>query len=159
MLSLARIRWAVGSAVLLLILAGGAGDAIAQDDGVHVDPKTPAGKEYALPLDSARRDAAGGADTGSTSGAAPLFGAGISRRDAQGTGKGGQKRSANGTEDNGAATDGETSSSKTVAAAVAKNGTGLSGGLLTGLIALGVLLIGGIVGLSLRALRATDHPG
>lgn len=157
MLSQISIRWAVGVAALLASLAGGAGDAVAQGDGVHVDPKTPAGKEYALPLETARRDAAGGASEGASSDAAPLFGAGISRRDAQGNGKDGNRRSANGTKDNGAAAG--TSSSETIAAAVAENGTGVSGGLLTALIALGVVLVGGIVGLSLRALRATDRPG
>ena len=59
-------------------------------------------------------------------------------------------------EDNGAATGTGNGSSKAVAAAVAKNGTGLSGGLLTALIAVGVLLVGGIVGVSMRALRSTE---
>src|SRR6476619_4464476 len=62
----------------LLFLGGGVA-AAAQDDGVHVDPNSPAGKEYALPLDSARRDANGGGDSAAGSGA-PLFGVGISRQ-------------------------------------------------------------------------------
>jgi hypothetical protein len=55
--------------------------AIAQSDSVTVDPGSPSAKEYALPLDQARNDAAGGG--GAPSGqagapaAAPLFGQGI----------------------------------------------------------------------------------
>jgi hypothetical protein len=159
MLSQISIRWVVSSAVLLLVsLGGGAGDAVAQGEGVHVDPKTPAGKEYALPLESARRDAAGGAETGANSDAAPLFGAGISRRDARGNGKGGNGKGGNGESGNGNDNGGDAGrgGSKTVAAAVAENGTGLSGGMLTALIALAVLLVGGAVGLSLRAIRTQD---
>jgi hypothetical protein len=43
--------------------------------GVHVDPGSPAGKQYQLPVSSARGEASGGG--GSTSSAAPLFGVGI----------------------------------------------------------------------------------
>jgi hypothetical protein len=53
----------------------------AQGRGVFVDPESPAGKEYAIPLEEARRQAApdaesrpGGGDAGSR-----LFGAGITR--------------------------------------------------------------------------------
>jgi hypothetical protein len=63
-----------------LTAAGGA----AAEKGVHFDPNSPAGKEYALPLDQARNEASGGggpeeAGSGTESGeAAPLFGAGVS---------------------------------------------------------------------------------
>jgi hypothetical protein len=71
--------------------------AAAAEPGVHVDPNSPPGKEYALPLESARSDAAGGTATrgtttapspnggsgGEASGAnaatTPLFGEGITR--------------------------------------------------------------------------------
>jgi hypothetical protein len=59
--------------------------------GVHFDPESPAGKEYALPLDEARNEAAGTGNegpegsSGSRSGSkvesgesAPLFGEGVS---------------------------------------------------------------------------------
>jgi hypothetical protein len=45
--------------------------------GVHVDPGSPAGKEYAVPLAQARAAAAGGG-----AGPTQLFGAGITRPDA-----------------------------------------------------------------------------
>jgi hypothetical protein len=46
---------------------------------VHFDPDSPAGKEYALPLDQARGEAIGGSesDRGAAPGA-PLFGVGVS---------------------------------------------------------------------------------
>ncbi len=46
--------------VAVLILALTASTAAAQEDGVTVDPRSPAGKQYALPIDQARRDATGG---------------------------------------------------------------------------------------------------
>jgi hypothetical protein len=62
-------------ALIPLLLAVAAPPAMAQQDGVFVDPDSPAGKEYAVPIDQARGDAAGGGDSGS--GEEPLFGAGI----------------------------------------------------------------------------------
>jgi hypothetical protein len=67
---------------LVVLLAGGslAPTAVAQEDGVFVDPDSPAGKEYAIPLDQARRDAAGGGAAGGGGGSGQsLFGAGIER--------------------------------------------------------------------------------
>jgi hypothetical protein len=60
--------------VALLVLVA-TPSAAAQEDGVFVDPDSPAGKEYAVPIDQARGDAAGGGDAGP--GEEPLFGAGI----------------------------------------------------------------------------------
>jgi hypothetical protein len=59
--------------------------------GVHVDPGSPAGKQYAFPVSSARSEAAGNSGSGSGSGGSgssnpPLFGAGAS---AGGSGSGG----------------------------------------------------------------------
>jgi len=45
--------------------------------GVHVDPSSPAGKEYAIPLDQARRQAGGAHSAGGASGRPTLFGAGV----------------------------------------------------------------------------------
>jgi hypothetical protein len=44
------------------------------EPGVHVDPGSPAAKEYVLPLNQARQS---GGSSSSNDGAAPLFGAGI----------------------------------------------------------------------------------
>ena len=52
--------WRCGTAVAVATFAalslGLAGAASAAEPGVHVDPGSPAGKEYALPLDQARND-------------------------------------------------------------------------------------------------------
>jgi hypothetical protein len=45
------------------------------EPGVHVDPGSPAAKEYALPLNQARQTGAGASSSSTSSG--PLFGAGI----------------------------------------------------------------------------------
>src|SRR5665811_253655 len=55
--------------------------------GVHFDPDSPAGKEYALPLDEARDEAVGeGQPDGASGASAPLFGVGISGRQSKGQG-------------------------------------------------------------------------
>jgi len=61
------------AALAMSTAAAGAGAASALEPGVHVDPGSPAAKEYALPLNQARH-------TGSSSQSSPetsLFGAGI----------------------------------------------------------------------------------
>lgn len=156
------LGWPVCAAVSLAIFAANAGQGVAQDNGVHVDPDSPAGKEYALPLDSARRAAEGqNASGGSSDAAAPLFGAGISHK----ASNGGSKRKTNqsggadgsGDRSGGGSSAGGTPESGSVAAAVATSGGGMSAGLLTALIALGVLAVGLATGLGLRALR-TGQP-
>ncbi len=81
----------------LLLAVAAAVPAAAQEDGVFVDPDSPAGKEYASPLEQARRDAAGGGGAGGGGGSSggsagqPLFGVGIARAGEtmnQGSGKG-----------------------------------------------------------------------
>jgi hypothetical protein len=65
------------SAVALVLLAA-APHALAK---VHFDPESPAGKEYALPLDQARDEAAGtGKSDGPAGKKAQLFGEGISKQ-------------------------------------------------------------------------------
>ena len=160
---------------LSLMLVGG-GVANAQGQGVHVDPDSPAGKEYALPLDQARRDAGGGLADGKSRGAhrAPLFGAGISSEGGSsgggGASTGGGERATAGSgatagarsgasatprdrAENGAQSGGGTSSRDV--RAVAENGDddGLSPGVIAILVAFGALAIGILVGLSARALR------
>ena len=160
----ARVAASIGAA--LALVCGGTGMAIAQEDGVHVDPDSPAGKEYALPLDSARRDAAGGGGSAAPSDQ-PLFGAGISRQgrgqaEERGQGEGGGSTGKTNPGDRGGSESGGmggVDASGAVAQAVAESGSGLSAGALTALIALGVLVVGGAVGLSLRALRGRDQAG
>src|SRR3954451_16468553 len=67
------------------------GAVAAQEPGVHVDPDSPAGKEYAIPLDFHRaaavgRDAVEGA-------AQPLFGVGITKAAAGADASGGDRSS------------------------------------------------------------------
>jgi hypothetical protein len=63
---------AVGVALLLPQPQAMAGE-------VHFDPDSPAGKEYALPLDRARDEAAGTAQSDGPAGeSSPLFGEGVS---------------------------------------------------------------------------------
>jgi len=65
-------------AALTLVLT--APVAVAQENGVTVDPSSPAGKEYTLPIDQARRDAMPGGTAGTGSQASrptPAFGEGV----------------------------------------------------------------------------------
>ena len=150
--------------VVLGAVALGAGVASAQDRGVHVDPDSPAGKEYALPLDSARQDASGGpSGTAATGNGAPLFGAGISKaadrgggdRSGSGGGQGDGSSSADRDGDNAAVSGADATQ---VARAVADTGGGLSAGVVTLLIAMGVLFVGILIGLSVRVLRRSNSP-
>ncbi len=69
----------LASAVVLALLVPTQQRAIAK--GVFFDPDSPAGKEYALPLDQARDEAAGvGMSDGPAGKKAPLFGEGVSGR-------------------------------------------------------------------------------
>ncbi len=156
--------------------------AVAQE-GVQVDPDSPAGVEYKLPLEQARRDAAPGAGNGGgvggpgagggSGGPAPLFGAGITRAGSQGGNGGGTEV----TPDDGDRAGGAQSEDRADAGVtgagdrdVARPGSGESaasssrssddGGGSTGLIlagiALAVVVIGGALGLALRrGLRTT----
>jgi hypothetical protein len=147
------------------ILAGG-GEAAAQSDGVVVDPDSPAGKEYALPLDKARQDVAptpgagtDGSDETNGSNETPLFGAGITKRDGGQGGQGdGRDRGDGGAQGDGGGSGGNGGdvANGSVTATAAASGSGLSSGWITALVAFGVLLVGGIVGLSLRALRSSE---
>jgi len=73
-------RWLIGALVGLLLAAS---PASAQDPGVQVDPDSPSGREYDIPLASARRDAQPGVDRSApaTSAETPLFGEGITTKD------------------------------------------------------------------------------
>lgn len=83
---------------VLLLVAAAAPPAAAQEEGVFADPNSPAGKEYALPLERARAEAApdtGGREGGGGGSKQPLFGVGIEQsrgapedRDGRSTGPG-----------------------------------------------------------------------
>jgi hypothetical protein len=152
----ALVRKLVVPAAVVLALPAAAA---AQDEpGVHVDPDSPSGKEYAIPLEGARRDASGGGTAGDSSGgegggggvsssssAAPLFGEGITSHGSQSSGDG--------------ASNGDSSGKKTGSPAKqparstlasASSGSGDSAAAKTGAIALAVLLAGGGLGLLFR---------
>jgi hypothetical protein len=78
----------VATVVLTLFLAA---SAAAQEPPVFIDPDSPAGVEYDVPLAKARREAAGGSTgqgpTGARSaGSQPLFGVGIKKQGGGGSG-------------------------------------------------------------------------
>jgi hypothetical protein len=87
-----KLPVALGRTTLIALLAVAtlAPAAAAQEEGVFVDPDSPAGKEYAIPLDQARRDAAGGGNAarGSEDGGQSLFGTGITPAEGSGRGSG-----------------------------------------------------------------------
>jgi hypothetical protein len=74
-----RLGMLVG-ALVGLVLAVAATPALAQTDEVFVDPDSPTGREYDIPFERARRDAAATPPSGPQSyrsRSAPLFGEGI----------------------------------------------------------------------------------
>ena len=80
--------------VAVLLLAATPSSALAQGDGVTIDPDSPSGREYAIPLEDARRDAGSAGRGGKVrrgERTAPLFGEGIepSAQSAQGGSPGG----------------------------------------------------------------------
>ena len=153
---------AVSAGLALAFVGGGGGVATAQEDGVFVDPDSPAGKEYALPLDTARREAQGGGGSQAAGDDAPaLFGAGISPRgsaqpDGGGSGNSGSTNETSSGQREGGGS-GAAEASQAVAKAVAQPNGGLPAGWLTVLIAAGVLLAGITIGLSLRVLRGPNE--
>jgi hypothetical protein len=71
----ATCRWRYLALGVMLLLSV-PGETIAQEPGVHYDTDSPAGKEYALPLDTARSQ---GSHKVGKRGGAVLFGAGIKK--------------------------------------------------------------------------------
>lgn len=125
--------------------------AAAQDP--QVDPASPAGTEYQLPIDRARRQAAHGGprDPSSATGEAPLFGAGVSgstpRSEKQRRLGSSARASAPRTSEE---PDFETSTPQQVRAQASEPAVGESGFLAVGTGAAGVLLLGGLAGLAWR---------
>jgi hypothetical protein len=142
----------------------------AQGRGVFVDPESPAGKEYAIPLEEARRHGAPDAEPRPGSGDAgpPLFGYGIERAPSGSAAGGGSAGSAGGEEGSGGggrggergagpAADGEVLGAEETARArrgdpmaIEAAAQGGSDALLTAGIAGTVLAVGLLVGFGLR---------
>ena len=172
-----------GTIHLVVVCALAAPSAAAAGEPAQQDPDSPAGVEYQLPLDQARRDAApdpgGGGGEGrpragdEPGGPAPLFGAGITRGGSQGADgeatadevdrdRGGGQESgdsdpaeAAGVTGGDGAGPGAGDSARSFSTAAAADADG-STGLILGGIALAVVLVGGALGLALRrGLRTT----
>jgi hypothetical protein len=154
-----------GLLLLVCALALTAPVAAAQPDQIFVDPGSPSGKEYALPVESARQQAAKGAPQRSSSAPpAPLFGEGVGGGssagqggssagggDANGNGGGG---GANGDADGGTpAAPGAGAHAPTLKAQAVTADGGLGPAAVIG-VGAGVLLLGGATGVLLRR-RAT----
>lgn len=151
---------------LIVLAASGLAFAVPVDPAgaqVFVDPDSPTGKEYAIPLEDARRQASsGGGDFPVQPGerAAPLFGEGIGDGEATAddgagasggggpSGSGGGKRPGgkDGEEDRGAggSVDEALRNTNTVGATVPQGGVGSAATI--GIVALSVLLLGGVIG-------------
>ena len=154
------------TALLLAVTAAAPG--AAQEDGVFVDPDSPAGKEYAIPLEQARRDAAGGGGAervggSGASGGQPLFGVGIERAqeatkrgNGEGSSRGGVAgATAKGGDDSARAQDLVVPNARSSAAIEAAASEG-SEALLTGGVAAAVLAAGLLAGFGLRRLLRSE---
>jgi hypothetical protein len=130
---------------------------------VHFDPESPAGKEYALPLDQARDEAAGvGKSDGPAGKKAQLFGEGISKQGSNaGPGvSGGSNGSANGNPKGGSRGPGTGNgkrgqaprqfSAAVVAVSTDTNGYALPSAILW---VAAIVALGGLIGLAFRAAR------
>ncbi len=159
------MRLAFTTAAALLVWAALAGPASAQEPGVHVDPDSPTGQEYDIPLERARRKSSPSEDEGSRgsrTAADTLFGAGIEPPDdddgggagassgggsGAGSGSGGAKAGSRGSRERGS------KQPATVQAAISNPGApdgGAGSTLLLGGIAVALLGAGLAGGLLLR---------
>lgn len=149
--------------ILLLAcgLAALAPAASAQDDPVFVDPDSPSGKEYELPIDRAREQGAAGRQRQQPAGGAqgaPLFGAGVEgddRNTSPGTAKSGTRSDGNGGGGSDDAASEPGSEQATVGAAAARKVQAATPDGSTGVLEIlgaggGILLLGGLAGLLLR---------
>jgi hypothetical protein len=148
----------------------------AQQPGVFVDPDSPAGTEYRIPLEDARRHGAPDAGPRRGGGQAdpPLFGAGITRAQGGSASRGGSAGSAGGGEGSGGGgRDGERSARKAAdgealetletarerrrgSMAIEAAARGGSDALLTAGIAGTVLAVGLLVGFGLRRVLRSE---
>jgi hypothetical protein len=142
--------------------------ASAQERGVFVDPDSPAGKEYAIPLEQARGEAAGdssgreGGGVANGSSAQPLFGVGIERPDGGARGQdagaaetdrsGGANQRREGQDGGSGTSPGKVAPNARSTAAIEAAASGGSDALLTAGIAGAVLGAGLLAGFGLRRL-------
>lgn len=148
-----------GMLLLLCGLAVSAPAASAQEDPVFVDPDSPSGKEYELPIDRARQQSAPqtqAAGSARRSQAAPLFGEGVEADSAATTARGSsaEPRDAGSADSTDPAKGSRARRADAPAAArlraqtaVPEGGAGVAA--IIG-VAAGVLLLGGLFGLLLR---------
>lgn len=161
-----RMVCVVTGCICALLAGGTCGNALAAagsslEPGVHIDPRSPAAKEYALPLAQARQIGAGG---GASENEGPLFGAGITPSGPSGpTGsrtlpRSGSDSHANG--ETGGVSGPERSAGAPRRASLASPGSGGDGSLLA-LIGGGVAIIvlGGFGGTVLRHSRRPPQMG
>lgn len=153
----------------------------AQTPGLHVDPDSPTGHEYAIPLDQARGSASpgsqssGGSAGSGSQAAAPRFGVGVAagggsgHSGSGGSGSGGSGSGgsgSNGGSGSGGASGGAShaggSAARTVSAlgvrldsATANPASSIGTSLLVGGIAAAVLVLGAVAGLMARRGRTT----
>jgi hypothetical protein len=161
------MRLAITIAAALLVWAALAVPASAQEPGVHVDPDSPTGQEYDIPLERARRKSSPSEDESSQGSRTPadtLFGAGIEPSDDDGGGGGTGGSSGGGSVAGSGPDGGKTNASTTlrrpsakrpatVEAAISNPGApdgGAGGTLLLGGIAVALLGAGLAGGLLLR---------
>jgi hypothetical protein len=111
---------------------------------VHVDPGSPSGKEYALPVPRARRDAAGGGSSAGTSDP-PLFGQGVSSAAAAGGSSSAGKGHGNG---------GSSAGEGLKQVALVSDDSYPAKGTVA-VLALAVVLLGAGIGLAVRRLRGS----
>jgi hypothetical protein len=124
--------------------------------GVFFDPNSPAGKEYALPLDQARDEATGGGGSDRAAGvAAPLFGAGITRHDSksgQAPGPSGEGTGRRASGDGKHGGQGGSAAGPVAVARISEAGGGYPMSSGAALVA-AIVLLGGALGLALRGLQ------
>lgn len=164
------------------VVAAAPAVAVAAEDGVTIDPGSPSAKEYALPLETARRDATGDSDKPVSPGArtSEPFGVGVgpdSQSAAPSSTTGSGSTSSSGSKDassskssspgsaaktdaaaagdtgKASATTGERASSSGPVTEAQDSGVGSSTALVGG--GLGVLLLVAVGGAALRATRRT----
>ena len=160
----------VAAGFLLLALCGLAFAARAQAGEVHFDPESPAGKEYALPLQQARDEALGtgeGEGAGKSGAAAPLFGVGVGGSPPS-SGAGHRSSQGGGAEKPSAAHPGSSTTNPSTAGrsgsppAISKSPAAPASSYSLGqglLILAGLLLLGVVVGITLRRRGRTVVPG
>ncbi len=136
------------------------------DDGVTADDNSPSAKEYAIPLDEARSNAAGGSSRSGSGGAPEPFGQGVTTPERSASGKPARKSTKKDRTSGKVRTTTEPSSSVSadadptpaVAAATAGGDGSSSGQALAGGAAL-VIVAGGAAGLWARRRRPAGEPG